>query len=155
MCDPLVVLNIYLENFTHADELSSTSCKDVLLLGGAAANSEELEASLRHTRDISHLLESLEEISVLLETGYDQPAQRYLQAIHAVSICLEEALKCSADESGNGLLDLRLEEESVEVADESKSFLTALYRNSPGQLWEMLAHDIWAIQSAAKGRNVS
>ena len=135
-----------------ADDLSSTSRKDVLFLGAAAANSDELETSLRQARDISRLLESLEKIQIILATGYHQPAQRYLQAIHEVSICLEEALQCCGDERGNGLLALLSEAEPAEAEDESRSLLIAMYRDSPGQLWEMLAHDIWAIELAAKAR---
>jgi len=135
--------------FAGQDELSFLSREDLLLLGAAAANREELEVSLENAIDITSLLGSLEKVCTLLELA-DRPAQQCLQAIRKVSIDLEEALKGCHHDGGRGLLDLLLEGQSAEAVDESRSLMLAMYRDSPSLLWEMVAHDVWAIKAAAQ-----
>ena len=135
--------------FADTDELSSTSQRDLLFLGAAAANSDELEASLGLATDISELLASLGKAWSQFGVP-DQPAQKYLQAVRELSLQLKDVLRSCVDKRGNGLLDLLLDEESAEAASDSKHLMEMLYRESPGLLWEMVAHDVWAIRKAAQ-----
>jgi hypothetical protein len=121
----------------------------LLFLGAAAANSDQLETSLTFAPDMIGLLASLGKAWSLFGVA-DQPVQKYLQAVGEVSMQLKEVLKSCVDEKGHGLLDLLLEEEPAEAATESKNLLEAMYRKSPAKLWEMVAHDVWAIKKAAQ-----
>lgn len=131
------------------DVLDSTCQKDLLFLGAAAANSDELETSLSLASDIKGLLASLGKACRQFEVA-EQPTAIYLWAIREASSQLEEVLKSCVDESGKGLLHLLLKEKSAEAASDRKLLMEMLYRESPGQLWETVAHDVWAIREAAQ-----
>ena len=135
--------------FAEADVLDSTYQKDLLFLGAAAANSDELETSLSLASDIGDLLASLGKACKQFEVA-EQPTRIYLRAIREASTQLEEVLLSCVDEGGKGLLDLLLKEKSAEVVSDRKLLMELLYRQSPGQLWETAAQDVWVIREAVQ-----